>query len=450
MSRLRLLAILGAAIGAQASPSGLSSSDLASGSLSARASPNYICGAECGKGGLCNTRPKRSVAEEVVPTLAATATLEDDAITALEKRNLMPASNIKDVDKYVIQNLKDPATEDLPWQKHEAVAKYHDFGAKAFNKMIWGIHGCTAIVIASEKGVWISHFMETGLMPDAGRAQDRARIDTAIQNGHAHYEKPAALAADGGPLSKAAKPHIYVSASCVHTNNACDKDANGQPVFEHARTNQLLNTLFGPNTPFSGVPIVKRGYIRPQTTDENEFQEITDKTARGKVLVQYDNNQKSDDFMPVNPKQASYRVWLEHTPYQERWVATQCQGGNAPGQKRDASCPLPKASPSASHSKTASSRASTTTKPPHATTLKTSTTTNVKPTTTDVTTTKADTTKATTTKATTTTKAGHTKADTTKATTTKATTTKAKTTKATATKHSSGSSRKGGHKKGSH
>ncbi|KAJ2987909.1 hypothetical protein NUW58_g4248 [Xylaria curta] len=256
---------------------------------------------------------------------------------------------ISNVDKYVIDTLKGTNEEGLDWTKGIAVSNYYPFLDKGLTKYVSGVTGCTSIVITSEKGVWVSHFTEMGLMDDAGRQQERDSLDQAVQNGNSRYVKPSDLASVGGDLNKESQNvQIYISAPCTYTtdaggNKACTGSVDN-PTWEYARIDTLLTTLFGVGTPFEGVTVTKRGYIKPESRDEVD--ELADTSARGKVVVQYDPNQLTDKFLPYNPKHAAIRVWLESSPYQREWVASSCQGGNAPNQKRDGSCPSDSGAPS--------------------------------------------------------------------------------------------------------
>ncbi|KAI1081620.1 hypothetical protein F5B20DRAFT_578953 [Whalleya microplaca] len=169
-------------------------------------------------------------------------------------------------------------------------------------------------------------------MDDDGRQIDRDALDNTVRNGNDHYIRPADLAKEGGDLNKDSQSvQIYVSAPCTffedeNGDKNCDTDSNNEPVWMYSRIGALLNTLFGPGTPFEGLTIYKRGYIKPSSNEEAAALRLT---SRGKVLVQYDNNQRNDEFQEHNPKHAIYRVWLENQPYQHEWVASDVQGGNA-------------------------------------------------------------------------------------------------------------------------
>ncbi|RYC59624.1 hypothetical protein CHU98_g6584 [Xylaria longipes] len=294
----------------------------------------WICDQTCAAGG-CQAS-KRAAQPTAVADPEARA-------HSLENRNLKPTAMIPNVDKYIIQTISASNAEGLDWSKGIAVAKYYQFLSKGIARYVAGVTGCTSIIIASEKGVWLSHFTETGLMDDSGRQTERDSLDNAVKNGNDNYQRPSDLAGEGGDLNKDTQSvQIYVSAPCTTTTDGsgkvvCTGDEDA-PSFEYPRIDELLTTLFGAGTPFDGVSITKRGYIKP--VDRDEVDALADTSARGKAVVQYDPNQLTEDFLPYKPKHAAYRVWLESTPYQEDWVASACQGGNDPNQKRDVVCPI--------------------------------------------------------------------------------------------------------------
>ncbi|KAI0506248.1 hypothetical protein F5B22DRAFT_624838, partial [Xylaria bambusicola] len=291
----------------------------------------WICDQTCAAGG-CQAHKRAAQATGIADPGADAPNLAN--------RNLKPTSMISDIDKYIIQTISASNSENLDWSKGIAVAKYYKFLKKGIAGYVAGVTGCTSIVIASQKGAWISHFTETGLMDDAGRQKQRDSLADAVANGNDYYKRPSDLAGEGGDLNKDTQDvQIYVSAPCTTvTDESGNRACTGDSSFEYPRIDALLDTLFGAGTPFEGVPITRRGYLKPAGRDEVDA--LADTSARGKVVVQYDPNQLTPEFLPFNPKHAAYRVWMESTPYQKDWVASTCQGGNAPNQKRDDSCPI--------------------------------------------------------------------------------------------------------------
>lgn len=199
----------------------------------ASSSSGYICGAGCAAGG-CKAGVKRTAA--VAPTAAPG---DGEPAAAPEKRSLKPTGMIKDVDKYVIGQLKASIATGLDWSAGEAVSQFHDFLNKASNPYIPGVTGCTAIVIASEKGAWVSHFMETALMPDEGRQPERDRMDAAVRNGNGNYIKPADLAGDGG------KPTSGFSSSYSETDAEIHQVPSTKPPSRKSSSRPRANTPTG-------------------------------------------------------------------------------------------------------------------------------------------------------------------------------------------------------------
>ncbi|KAI1817203.1 hypothetical protein GGS20DRAFT_533981 [Poronia punctata] len=187
-------------------------------------------------------------------------------------------------------------------------------------------------------------------MDTAGRQQERNDLNNAVENGASRngqviYTRPSDLDDLQGE-----DVHIYVSAPCVIVtgpdgSKTCEGgDIDNAPKWQYASIDKLLDKLFGAGTPFEAVPVTKRGYIRP--VDREEIDELADTSVLmmmmyDPVVVQYDPNQLTDEFRSYDPKHAAYRVWLESSYYQRDWVASTCQGGNAPSRKRDDdSCPI--------------------------------------------------------------------------------------------------------------
>ncbi|OTA98039.1 hypothetical protein M426DRAFT_28833 [Hypoxylon sp. CI-4A] len=308
----------------------------------------WICDSTCAAGG-CAASKRTAI--DPAPTEASHRARD------LQRRSLKPTSRITDADKNIIQILEASNSEELNWYSLTgvvAVSQYWRFLNKANNKYVTNVVGCTSITIISEKGVWMSHFMETGFMLEDGRKSERDRMDQSVQNGDSRYVKPSGYAGDDGDLNKdSTNVQVYVSAPCETKddgsgNEVCDEEDGDTKWMYKERLNSLLNTLTGPGTPFDGVKVTKRGYIKP--ADRETVDNLADSSARGKVVAQYDPIQFTDDFQQNNPRHAKYRVWLESTPYDHEWVASACQGGNAPNQKRDDSCPISSSSSTSARS----------------------------------------------------------------------------------------------------
>jgi hypothetical protein len=89
------------------------------------------------------------------------------------------------------------------------------------------------------------------------------------------------------------KPEIYVSTP----------NADGGGYLYDARVTLIEQVLVGPGRAFEGLTVRRRGYTK-QPPDS--------RSAHGKVLIQYTNDQQNDlGERIVCPQTASYRLWFE-------------------------------------------------------------------------------------------------------------------------------------------
>ena len=97
-----------------------------------------------------------------------------------------------------------------------------------------------------------------------------------------------------GEGDKPFKPEIYIS-----TPNA---DGGGYKY--DARVTVIEQALVGPGRAFEGIPVKRRGYTIKRPPDA--------RSAFGKVLIQYTNDQQNDmGERIVCPQTAIYRLWFE-------------------------------------------------------------------------------------------------------------------------------------------
>ena len=240
-------------------------------------------------------------------------------------------------------------------------------------KYINGLTGCTAIVIASKKGIWYSHFMEPVLWLDRGNG--RELLERAIGDLTNGVDKPRIGNAGDGPLltnpntlaepggildpgnNNANKVQMYIM-----TPRAADKE---EARYTEA-LGRILNVLTGEGAAFGGVPVEEHLYNKPQMvkneeTGEQEVEELL--SPFGKVLIEYDNNQFDKNYEPQDPRQAVYRVWMEDKMFEEQWnYFGDCsqpgtESGGTGNQRRQEACTL---SPTASTAVSSTEPATTT------------------------------------------------------------------------------------------
>ena len=102
-----------------------------------------------------------------------------------------------------------------------------------------------------------------------------------------------------------------------------------------------MDLLIGNNGPYTGASVETCGYMKPtpeQRANQREVERM-ESTTRGKVLVQYDNNQVHDPPKPM--QRAIWRVLSEDQIFEDEWAATDAQKGacalTSGNQKREVS-----------------------------------------------------------------------------------------------------------------
>lgn len=156
--------------------------------------------------------------------------------------------------------------------------------------------------------------------------QFQSQVIQATQEGDGvNMPSPFGLQSEGNILVPDKKVQIYISTP---------KNDAGTDLKYKNRVDAIIEMLTGNNGPYRGVQVVTRGYKNP-TLDErvqNENRHTLDYSVRGKVVVEYDNDQKAPEGEPPYAKQQSiWRLWLEDQSYEDQWDAP------------DGSCTLPAA-----------------------------------------------------------------------------------------------------------
>ncbi|KJK64211.1 hypothetical protein P875_00138397 [Aspergillus parasiticus SU-1] len=184
---------------------------------------------------------------------------------------------------------------------------FRELGNVKFNLAVQDLHGCTSVVVVSEKGVWMSHMWEN---PAFGLTQ---------------------FTGNGGAFIAAYKPFAYIFYPTGTQNLNYDRAYT-------ARINQFSQKLQR-LIPLKAPPLIYQ-YDR---TGGNMME------ARGKVLFQYEPNERVMQTNDGPLQQALNRLWLENRPtyvHQRYWPAWPWQmvAGNA-NQKRDTASGTPSSTP---------------------------------------------------------------------------------------------------------
>ncbi|KAL1612956.1 hypothetical protein SLS60_001186 [Paraconiothyrium brasiliense] len=234
----------------------------------------------------------------------------------LTRRTLETVSN---ANTYVrTQAIKHKATElDYTYIGHVyAVSKHGAFANKPQVIPLTGLEGCTGIAVVSEKGYWISHFMEVAM--DADQPDHKTMWSHLIKdatNGKAGKYTPPHQLSD--IFDAESKPTIYISRP----------KHNGAKLYT-----PLINQIMAQ---------IKKGPLANAAEEEFDYKKMMgdqekntlgETTARGKMLVEYTNDQQKDS-KTQSPQQAMYRVWLEDKDYSKTWPALKTQQGTASNEE---------------------------------------------------------------------------------------------------------------------
>ncbi|KAF1952242.1 hypothetical protein CC80DRAFT_495573 [Byssothecium circinans] len=281
--------------------SGTSSSSASSSSASA-SSTALICGKACGTKS-CPVKPKTSKRAEIDAEYFAKRTLEDVSSSQ--------------ADKYVVKTIDKAGSTnglDYTFSNDFAVSKHGSFANKPFPMFVTGLEGCTGVAIVSEKGYWISHFMEEAYQPD--KKTQWASLMAAVNTGNTKYTKPDTLT---DLFSADSKPEIYIMRP---------RDGNTNALLYEAQTKQIMDKI--QTGALASVKVNKLEYKKPKNLAE--LNDAFEKTARGKMLIEYDNNQQVSG-QTASPQQAVARIFMENTIYDQKWSARDNQKEGAADEK---------------------------------------------------------------------------------------------------------------------
>ncbi|CAI6336628.1 unnamed protein product [Periconia digitata] len=277
-----------------ATSSGVSSSASASAS-----STKFICGVGCGKNG-CALKPSGTAKTSSKPKSTKRA--------ELERRTLKDVSTSQ-ADKYVIDTITDFGSTkglDYTFNNDFAVSRHGSFANKPFPDFVTGLEGCTGVAVVSEKGYWISHFMEIAYQPEEKAKYEN--LQKAVKNGNTKYTRPETL---NDLFGEGTNPQIYVMRP---------RDGHTNELLYATQTQFLMGEI--QQGILKGLTPKTHEYKKPK--DENELNTSFESTARGKMLIEYDNNQKVGD-QTASPQQAIARVFMENKIYKQEWAAKENQ-----------------------------------------------------------------------------------------------------------------------------
>jgi hypothetical protein len=135
-------------------------------------------------------------------------------------------------------------------------------------------------------------------------------------NDQVRYTVPSTLTSIFGAGSN---PKIYLM-----------KPKRGTEQLHTAKINEIMKHI--KEGILSSAPVTEFKYEKP---DGDEKDAISRNTARGKMLVEYDNDQKGNGATTQNPQKAKSRLWMETNPHENDWIATPSQQNGAPEEPED-------------------------------------------------------------------------------------------------------------------
>ena len=203
-----------------------------------------------------------------------------------------------------------------------------------------GLEGCTAVVIIGEKGCWISHFWQApSFEADDATFQDQV-IHSIEQgdNGNVNMKSPFA-GGTGTRIPELADGDLGFQPELWILTPVGD---GGVGYLFDTRVGQIEQALVGAGRAFAGIAPQRVSYVPLHPPDAN--------SARGKVLIQYTNDQQDDmGNQIVCPQSALYRLWFEGNKVSDHsWPATgnQIAAAGTNNRKRQANACGPSGSSS--------------------------------------------------------------------------------------------------------
>ncbi|GAB1197585.1 hypothetical protein APSETT444_006883 [Aspergillus pseudonomiae] len=211
-------------------------------------------------------------------------------------------------------------------------ALFKELGNKKFNLAVRDLWGCASVVVVSEKGIWMSHIWEN---PSFGRevlsnrwapSEDNVFINTVLKplaDGNEQMPGLTQFTQGNGAFIAEYKPFAYIFYPSWSRHAQYDR------VYT-ARINDISHKLER-LLPLSVPPLIYQ-YDRAGGDLLS---------SKGKVLFQYEPNERVTQTKNGPLQQAVNRIWLENRPmyvHQRYWPAWPLQrsAGNA-NAKRDTS-----------------------------------------------------------------------------------------------------------------
>ncbi|PNH46102.1 hypothetical protein VD0004_g1910 [Verticillium dahliae] len=266
---------------------------IARGDLTLRQEPEDICSIDT-----CGSEAECLIARDIVPPLigrdeynAVNDTAEEEL--ALLKRDIdRPGAG--QLDGWFKANWESGNVVNIPFRPDDDgewyTARYREFLNKPFKMGIKGMCGCTAVIVTSKKGAYISHHWE------------RPTVIAAFEK----HGAPTPGAADGETVfQQDVIEELHDALTCLGFNKNEDKDVQ---VFIFTKVDTSSRTVkYAPqvdlikNKVVERIPGLSKGDIKdlPYYTRESVANALD--TADGKVIISYDPK--------AGGGKAGYQVW---------------------------------------------------------------------------------------------------------------------------------------------
>lgn len=206
--------------------------------------------------------------------------------------------------------------------------------AEPLNAAVYGLWGCTSIIIVSMRGVWLSHFFEEESFLGNGGNFEEDVIDAIIGGDGTQYMSPLGVARGND--------QIFAEGTDPEAIIITPQDASGNSEYapQIAQIQETLNQMLPWLKSSSVINYVKTGLKEARGSE----------SATGKVLFQYDPDEYNFEFRfngtDCYTQVPTARVWMGNKPdplLVKRWYAeyTQMLLPDGTTRRRDVKyCPI--------------------------------------------------------------------------------------------------------------
>lgn len=254
----------------------------------------------------------------------------------LARRTLLEPIHYPDLDAFVYQEtlhagtyaLSDSSRIEDGKKVGTSSAKIITFGNTAFNTVIQELWGCTAVLVMSDRAIWLAHFWEG----PSFQSRERFNVDVIWTTEHGggtnNFPRLGQSAVQGGPFGPDAKWRQMIVFSSL------DRDYPQPNTYKHGEKIRVLEATLRRIVPNTDVKPLY--YQPPQWEDQ-----IGINARQGNLLVQYDPRQptaaQNAQGQPCTVYIPNIRVYAEgRLAYTMAWFPNNNQ--KPQHQKRESKC----------------------------------------------------------------------------------------------------------------